>query len=115
MECWSKEVSLYWTHPTKSKILVLDIETDNLIFDIETDNLIQQTARQHFYDSTTIANRITFVVDSDMVLIFDHGIHDLIKQIISLLVLLGILSISSYGAGLVKEFKKFSLFVQFVF
>ncbi|CAL5405396.1 unnamed protein product [Camellia sinensis] len=57
----------------KSKVLVLDEATASV--DTAIDNLIQQMLKQHFTDCTvlTIAHRITSVVDSDMVLLLDHG------------------------------------------
>ncbi|THG21097.1 hypothetical protein TEA_013579 [Camellia sinensis var. sinensis] len=58
----------------RSKVLVLDEATASV--DTATDNVIQQTLQQHFSGCTvlTIAYRITSVVDSDMVLLLDHGL-----------------------------------------
>ncbi|CAH9144582.1 unnamed protein product [Cuscuta epithymum] len=58
----------------KRKVLVLDEATASV--DTISDNLIQQIVNQHFSGSTviTIAHRITSVVESDMVLLLDHGL-----------------------------------------
>ncbi|KAL6579932.1 Canalicular multispecific organic anion transporter 2 [Orobanche minor] len=57
-----------------SKVLILDEATASV--DTATDNLIQQTLVEHFSDSTVIiiAHRITFVIDSDMVLLLSNGL-----------------------------------------
>lgn len=57
----------------KSKALVLDEATASV--DTATDNVIQQTLWQHFSDCTviTVAHRLTSVIDSNMVLLINHG------------------------------------------
>ncbi|XP_020206365.2 ABC transporter C family member 3 isoform X1 [Cajanus cajan] len=58
----------------KRKILVLDEATASV--DTATDNIIQQTVKQYFSECTvtTIAHRITSIIDSDMVLFLNQGL-----------------------------------------
>ncbi|KAM0038258.1 putative ABC-type xenobiotic transporter [Helianthus debilis subsp. tardiflorus] len=60
----------------KSKVLVLDEAT--ALLELATDGMIQQTLAKHFTDSTVImiAHRIgiTYVLDSDMVLVLEQGL-----------------------------------------
>lgn len=57
----------------QSRILVLDEATSSI--DLETDALIQQIVRSQFKNTTmlVIAHRLNTIIDSDRVLVLDHG------------------------------------------
>ncbi|KAF5273655.1 hypothetical protein FQR65_LT04655 [Abscondita terminalis] len=56
-----------------NKILILDEATANV--DLKTDVIIQETIRNNFINCTvlTIAHRLNTILDSDKVLVIDHG------------------------------------------
>eukprot|EP00388_Colpodella_angusta_P001710 GDKJ01005228.1.p1 GENE.GDKJ01005228.1~~GDKJ01005228.1.p1 ORF type:complete len:184 (+),score=14.35 GDKJ01005228.1:2-553(+) len=58
----------------KCKILLMDEATDSV--DFESDAMIQRVIRTEFKDVTilTIAHRLATVIDSDKILMMDHGV-----------------------------------------
>lgn len=57
----------------KNKIVILDEATSNI--DIVTESKIQKLIHENFKDSTmlTIAHRLNTIINSDKILLLDHG------------------------------------------